>query len=189
MLVARAISRWLVGPRGRPGCLTGPALARGMVVSGLVLWQAVSVLRVYPAFLAYFNEAIGGPAHGAQYVVDSNLDWGQDLRRLRASLEGRQITPVAVEYFGGGSPAYELGPRSIPWWSAKGPYPGWLAVSATILKSAQGRWDPALGWQPEEACAWLRGHTPVATIGYSIWVFDLRHPKEEPPAPGSSRRR
>jgi Dolichyl-phosphate-mannose-protein mannosyltransferase len=187
MLVARAVSRWLAALRGRPGWPTGPGLARAVAVAGLVLWQAVSVVRVYPAFLAYFNEAIGGPAQGARYVVDSNLDWGQDLRRLRAFVEAHHIEQIAVDYFGGGSPAYELGPRSIPWWSAKGPYPGWLAVSATILQSAQGRWDPALGWQPEEAYAWLRGRTPVATIGYSIWVFDLRAPEEEPRAPTSSR--
>jgi Dolichyl-phosphate-mannose-protein mannosyltransferase len=189
MLVARAISRWLVGPHGRPGWPTGPALARGMVVAGLVLWQVVSVVRVYPSFLAYFNEVAGGPAGGGRYVVDSNLDWGQDLRRLRTFVEAHHLAQIAVDYFGGGSPAYELGTQSIPWWSAKGPYPGWLAVSATILQSAQGRWDPALGWQPEEAYAWLRGHAPVATIGYSIWVFDLRHLAEEPHGPGPSRHR
>ena len=189
MLVARAISRWLVGPRGRPGWPTGPALARGLVVTGLVLWQVVSVVRVYPSFLAYFNEVAGGPAGGVRHVVDSNLDWGQDLRRLRTFVEAHHLDQIAVDYFGGGSPAYELGTRSLPWWSAKGLYPGWLAVSATILKSAQGRWDPALGWQPEEAYAWLRGHAPVATIGYSIRVFDLRDLAEEPHGPGSSRRR
>jgi hypothetical protein len=65
MLVARAISRWLAGPRGRPGWPTGPALAQGLVVTGLVLWQVVSVVRVYPSFLAYFNEVAGGPAGGS----------------------------------------------------------------------------------------------------------------------------
>jgi len=47
----------------------------------------VSVVRVYLSFLAYFNKVIGGPDGGARYVVDSNLDWGQDLRRLGTFVE------------------------------------------------------------------------------------------------------
>jgi hypothetical protein len=53
----------------------------------LLLWQGVSVVRVYLSFLAYFNKVIGGPDGGARYVVDSNLDWGQDLRRLGTFVE------------------------------------------------------------------------------------------------------
>jgi hypothetical protein len=42
---------------------------------------------------------------------------------------------------------------------------------------AQGHWHPALGWQPEDAYAWWQGYMPAATIGSSIWVFDLRRPR------------
>jgi hypothetical protein len=70
--------------------------------------------------------------------------------------------------------------KAVPWWSAKSPPPGWLAVSATVLQMAQGHWHPALGWQPEDAYAWWQGHVPAATIGYSIWVFDLRRPRTPP---------
>lgn len=38
---------------------------------------------VYPHYLAYFNELAGGPRNGYQSLVDSNLDWGQDLKELR----------------------------------------------------------------------------------------------------------
>jgi hypothetical protein len=64
-------------------------------------------------------------------------------------------------------------------WSAKGPPPDWLAVSATVLQMAQGHWHPALGWQPEDTYMWLQGYVPVATTGYSIWVFDRRLPRAE----------
>jgi hypothetical protein len=149
----------------------------------LLLWQGVSVVRVYLSFLAYFNEVIGGPDGGARYVVDSNLDWGQDLRRLGTFVEAQRIDAIAVDYFGTSVPQYELGERFIPWRSALGPYPGWLAVSATTLHLAQGQWDPALRQKPEEAYAWLRGQSPTAKIGYSIWVFDLRPSRGAFPAP------
>jgi hypothetical protein len=86
-------------------------------------------------------------------VVDSNLDCGQDLRRLGTFVEVQRIDAIAGDYFGTSSPQYELGERFIPWRSALRPYAGWLAVSATTLHIAQGRWDPALRQQPEEAYA------------------------------------
>jgi len=174
LLVARELSRWL--PHSPRPCW-GPLTSRGaklMVLIGLLVWQGVSVVRVYPAFLAYFNEAVGGPAGGAQYVVDSNLDWGQDVRRLRAFIDTHGLETIAVDYYGTSSPRHELGAPFVPWGSALGPYPGWLAVSATNLYEAQGRWDPALWHRAEDAYAWLQGKRPVTTIGYSIVVFDLR---------------
>jgi 4-amino-4-deoxy-L-arabinose transferase-like glycosyltransferase len=174
MLVARETSRWLAGPPASSLRVPRRSRAKGLVVALLLLWQAVSVGRLYPSFLAYFNETVGGPEGGAAYVVDSNLDWGQDLRRLRAFVDVHQIERIAVDYFGGGSPVYELGERYLPWESAKGPYAGWLAVSASLLRFAQGQWDPTLAHPAEDSYAWLQGHAPVAKIGYSIWVFDLR---------------
>jgi len=174
MLVSRQIGRWLEMAPGLSVRLLSLLSTRRVVVACLLLWQVVSVLRVYPSFLAYFNEAVGGPAGGARYVVDSNLDWGQDLRRLRAFVDTHQITQIGVDYFGGGSPGYELGEKFIPWESAKGPYPGWLAVSVSLLQFSQARWDPALEYPAADAYAWLQGKRPAAQIGHSIYVFDLR---------------
>ena len=52
------------------------------IFGAFALWQVVSVVSVFPHFLAYFNELAGGPDKGYLYAVDSNLDWGQDLKRL-----------------------------------------------------------------------------------------------------------
>jgi 4-amino-4-deoxy-L-arabinose transferase-like glycosyltransferase len=174
ILVARELCQWLKGVQ-QPFAMAGISPRVKWVVLALLLtWQCVSVLRVYPAFLAYFNEAVGGPEGGANYVVDSNLDWGQDLRRLRAFVEAHRIEKIAVDYFGWASGRDALGERFISWRSALGPYQGWLAVSASILKRAQGRWDSTVKYQPDAAYEWLQGRAPVATIGYSIFVFDLR---------------
>jgi 4-amino-4-deoxy-L-arabinose transferase-like glycosyltransferase len=174
MLVARETCRWL-RVRGMTAFGASPAVcARGIGVAALLIWQGFSVVTVSPSFLAYFNEAVGGPEYGARYVVDSNLDWGQDLRRLRRFVDAQGIDRITVDYFGTSSARYELGEKLVPWRSALGPYEGWLAVSATVLKVAQARWETQLGHKAEDSYRWLEGKKPVAKIGYSIFVFDLR---------------
>jgi hypothetical protein len=64
ILVGHTIGRWinpLPGTAARP---TGQPLVRSTVVAVVRRWQVISVLRVYPSFLAYFHEAVGGPAGG-----------------------------------------------------------------------------------------------------------------------------
>ena len=43
--------------------------------------------RVHPHYLAYFNEPAGGPRDGYRRLVDSSLDWGQDLTGLSDWME------------------------------------------------------------------------------------------------------
>ena len=53
----------------------------------LMLWYALSSLSVFPYYLTHFNELVGGPKNGYLYATDSNLDWGQDLKRLNNWIE------------------------------------------------------------------------------------------------------
>jgi 4-amino-4-deoxy-L-arabinose transferase-like glycosyltransferase len=174
MLVSREVCRWLRARRRTAFKAASILCPRGSGVVVLLLWYCISVVLVYPSFLAYFNEAVGGPEQGGRFVVDSNLDWGQDLRRLRRFVDAQGIGRIAVNYFGTSSDRYELGEKLIPWRSALGPYEGWLAVSATVLKVAQARWEPQFGHKVEDSYLWLEGEKPVAKIGYSIFVFDRR---------------
>jgi hypothetical protein len=62
---------------------------------------------VYPHYLAYFNELAGGPPRGGESLVDSNLDWGQDLKGLKSWLDERHISkPIYLCYFGMADPRY-----------------------------------------------------------------------------------
>jgi hypothetical protein len=45
--------------------------------------QALTFLWHGPHWLSYFNELAGGPKHGGEWVLDSNIDWGQDYFYLR----------------------------------------------------------------------------------------------------------
>jgi hypothetical protein len=144
----------------------------------LLLWQASSVLLIYPHFLAYFNELAGGPNHGYVYTVNSNLDWGQDLKRLKNWVEnppaGEEIDKIYVDYFGGGDAQYYLKEKFAPWSGTRDPeeFPkgNYLAVSATFLQGGRGK--PAPGFdQPTGYYQWLNNYQPVAKIGYSIFVY------------------
>lgn len=147
--------------------------SRYALITILLLWYALSTVFIFPSFLAYFNELAGGPKNGYKYVVDSNLDWGQDLKRLAQFAAANKINKIAVDYFGGGSPKYYLGDKFEPWNSSKGPYKGYFAVSATFLQNAQGNPTPGFIMKPEDTYSWLEGKKPIAMIGYSIFVYKL----------------
>jgi hypothetical protein len=70
----------------------------------------LAVVGVHPHYLAYFNALAGGPANGYRLLVDSSLDWGQDLSGLRDWLNehnaGPDRTRVYLSYFGSGQPEY-----------------------------------------------------------------------------------
>ena len=60
------------------------AWALATVAVGLLLLSfAIDSVRIGPHYLAYFNAVAGGPASGYRHLVDSSLDWGQDLPGLK----------------------------------------------------------------------------------------------------------
>ncbi|HEY4303512.1 MAG TPA: glycosyltransferase family 39 protein [Gemmatimonadaceae bacterium] len=91
-------------PRGRRALA-----AAGVVV--LLLWHAGESLAIAPHYLAYFNEISGGPSQGYRHLIDSSLDWGQDLPGLKRwldqqGLQGANHLPVYLSYFGTALPGY-----------------------------------------------------------------------------------
>ncbi len=146
------------------------------ILSLLFAWQAYSVLYVFPHFLTYFNEAVGGAKNGYKYVVDSNFDWGQDMKRLDIWLEENNINKVYLDYFGGSDAKYHLGDKYMPWWGQRSqeelPNGSYLAISATLLQG--GRGEPAKGFnQPTGYYRWLNNYEPVGIIGNSIFVYKI----------------
>ncbi len=160
LLLAGQLKRWFetASPRLR--------LAGGALTTALLLWYIVSSLSVFPHFLAHFNELAGGANGGYRYAVDSNLDWGQDLRRLKKFVDENKIDHIKVDYFGGGDVKYYLADRAEIWHADNGPTTGWLAVSASFLQTSR-----AYPWASYE---WLYKHEPVEKIGYSIFVYDIK---------------
>jgi hypothetical protein len=165
--------------RGRQGV----ALA---AVGISVVWLIVNAAMIFPHHLSFFNELAGGPANADRYLVDANLDWGQDLPALRALMEERELDFVHLGYFGTAVP----GAYGIHYWPAPGflrfvggsesmafntytPDPGWYAISRTSLR--QG-----MVLDHYDLYAFFRSQIPEARAGYSI---DLYHVSYDPATP------
>ncbi len=112
-------------------------------VAGLALWHAGESLRARPHYLAYFNQLVGGSENGWRHLVDSSLDWGQDLPGLKRWLDTHSRGErVFLSYFGTGDPAYEgIAATMLPVlpevgaprrWHAL--TPGAYAIGATMLQ-------------------------------------------------------
>jgi hypothetical protein len=163
-----------------------PAWLRQRALPALLILYAGVALWLHPHYLAYFNLLAGGPQGGYRYLVDSNLDWGQDLKLLKAYLGDLGIDEtdgIWLGYFGTADPAYygiryrslfKSGSSDIVRdFAPMNPAPGWYAISATVL---QGPFSP----EPD-VFDWFRRHEPVAKIGYSIFVYQVA-PDPDPPA-------
>ncbi len=144
-----------------------------LMLGVLIFGYAFSSLSIFPYYLTYFNELAGGSENGYKYVTDSNLDWGQDLKRLAKWVDEQGIEKIKVDYFGGGTVEYYLGDKFEGWWADRNPEEAknsWLAISATFLQ--QNRATPTKGWsQPTDHYLWLNQYEPVTVIGNSIFVY------------------
>jgi 4-amino-4-deoxy-L-arabinose transferase-like glycosyltransferase len=146
-------------------------------IGGTLLLIAGSVLRVAPHQLAYFNELVGGPENGYRYLSDSNLDWGQDLKGVKAYMDKENLEVIYLSYFGSASPSYygiryQHAPGSWLWeWPprrekiSRPERREILAISVYNLQDVASPDDPLYRW------LWTR--TPIAKIGYSIFIYDL----------------
>lgn len=145
------------------------------LVGILIAWYIFSSLSVFPNYLSYFNEIGGGPENGYKNVVDSNYDWGQDLKRLRTFVEEKNIKKIYIDYFGGGNPEYYLGDKYIPLrpLELKKEPKGWIAVSVNQLQSGLGNPEPGFNY-PTGYYKWLEKYEPVAKAGNSIFIYYLK---------------
>lgn len=143
-----------------------------LVLLLLLVVHLVSVFRVSPHYLSYFNEFAGGAANGYRYLIDSNIDWGQDLPSLKKFMADHAIAKIQLAYFGHGLPElyginYE--PLSLP---AK---PGYVAISVSLLQGQPYLLTYTKPLQFAEAGQYLalKQLRPVGRAGYSILIYKI----------------
>ena len=151
---------------------------KSYLLSIFALWYAISTTHNHPHHLAYFNELIGGPAQGYRYLVDSNLDWGQDLKGLKAYMDEKGIERIKLSYFGAVDPRlYDLDYEWLPSFTlpnfgtrpAELPTTGTIAISATNLV---GVYMDMYG-EGTDLYTWLQAQQPAARIGHSIFIYEI----------------
>jgi hypothetical protein len=151
----------------------------------LCAWLAAASLWIHPHYLAYFNEIAGGPSRGHRFLLDSNIDWGQDLATLGEYLAERGSPPVWLAYFGVEKPEV-YGIRSRPLRGCRS-VTGLVAISTNVR---DGLYKPHghLGAAKPGCYDWLDDYEPVAHVGYSIFVYEIpRAPSVRPDSKNPGR--
>ena len=132
--------------------------------------QAAEIARVSPHYTAFFNVLAGGPENGHRYLLDSNLDWGQDLKKLKHWMAGERLEKVCLSYFGTADPTYYRVFDS--WLPGSDPVEPDCVAAVSVTNLYDVYFDP-----PRHQ--WLRARKPVTTVGHSIWIFDLRKQRSD----------
>lgn len=141
------------------------AWARWALGAGLA-WLVVSVAAAHPDYLAYFNALAGSKPEAV--LVDSDLDWGQDMKRLGNRLRELGAREVAFDPFIVAHLESVHGfPRIVPL-DPGGPRVGWNAVSLTVLKLDRfGLREKA----PPGAKFWPDLMKPVERVGSGVLLY------------------
>jgi len=165
----------------KPGFFRKTWFLRALWVA-LWTWYVVGTVRIFPHYLAYFNELVGGPRNGYRYLVDSNLDWGQGFKTLKKDLDHLDVHPplrLGHTWYAGPE-LYGIQYEPLPplvndvstFFSPRfDPSPGTYVLGATLLQ---------LGYGDLEQYEWFKHHTPLAQPGYGLFVY--RVDPHQPPA-------
>jgi hypothetical protein len=140
----------------RPVAIVGSAF-----LAGLLGWQVSTLWSANPDYLPYFNEAV---THPERVLVDSDLDWGQDLRRLEQRAAEIKIPRLNLAYRGTAVLAREALPPYVvmpPWQPAT----GWVAISWLAKVH-----DP-------KGYAWLDAYHPVERVGKTLELYYIPQPR------------
>ena len=128
----------------------------------LVAWIVVNSVLAHPDYLAWFNELARD--HPERILIDSNLDWGQDILRLRRVMRDEHVSAF-TEFLFTSADLDRLGFPPHQKYAIGQPARGWIAISETPYQMMGG--DESLAWSA------LSGK-PFRRVGKSIRLYDLR---------------
>jgi len=146
-------------------------------VATLLIFAAASSLHAFPDYLAYSNEAFGGPSQSYHLVAGANGDWAQSLKWVKSYLDRNHVSDCWFDYT---DPDVDPKYYGIPCrplltaWVPRG-YPilgqvpptisGTVLISATELAGRQ--------WGPDtlNPYAQFRGLQPDAKLGNVVLVY------------------
>jgi hypothetical protein len=138
---------------------SGPRVLQAAAVT-LMAGHVLASSAAHPDHLAYFNALARGRPE--EVLVDSDLDWGQDVKRLAAAVQARGIREITA-CRAGSVPLSVYAPevrevRACP----DQPVLGWFAVGVSDLQAYH-----------RDALGWLARERPVAQVGPSIRLYHV----------------
>jgi len=156
-------------------------IAARAALGAAALWALAIPFTAAPDYFPWFNALAG--RHPERVLIDSDLDWEQDLLRLERELATRHVDRVSIAYFG----ASDICRHALPpmtWLRPREPARGWIAISETFRHGLDGSYyrngDPCdrsqlvATFTPDtQQYAWLDAYQPVARVGASILLYDI----------------
>lgn len=128
----------------------------------LIITIVTASASAHPDYLSYFNLVAKDRPY--DYLLDSNLDWGQHLDILSDRLEEMQVDELSIAYFGTANEAmHNMPPSKDLTREMPQEVSGWVAVSAYYLYT-----NPQF--------AWLRSHTPQENVRNTIFLYHFPEP-------------
>ncbi|MCG8545463.1 MAG: glycosyltransferase family 39 protein [Alphaproteobacteria bacterium] len=140
-----------------------PNLGTKIGVALLLIWFLATSWLAHPAYLSYFNE-MAGP-HPEEILVDSDLDWGQDVGRLAEELKSRNIDSVSLALFTSADMRNFAWPDRTRIIAPADRPTGWVAASIYLIKV--------------RGYGWLEAYKPASTIGNSIRLYFVPKASQE----------
>jgi hypothetical protein len=142
------------------------------VAAALLLLYPLSALLATPDTISYFNllDLFAG-GRGDRILLDSNIDWGQGLKRVRRAMDRAGLEEIGLAYFGHVDPAL----YGIRWHFPDPRRPGPAAVSANFVHGypyatfAGGHMTPV----PPGAFSWIERYPRWADLGGGIFLYEI----------------
>ncbi len=150
------------------------------VIAVLVIWYLFASVAIYPDHLAYFNECAGGAVNGYRYLDDSNLEWGQDFRRMMEYIKENDIRdawfltwpqpwPIGTQSYYGAH-AKNIDTEGVDSLLGRPPDPGTYFISMHFLV----RLKLHAQLTGNSYFDWLHLYDPVDRIGHSFLVYRFK---------------
>ncbi|HEY2093558.1 MAG TPA: glycosyltransferase family 39 protein [Thermoanaerobaculia bacterium] len=133
---------------------------RRIIIAALLAWHLVASTLAHPDYFPYFNEIAA--RHPQRFLVDSNLDWGQDLLRLARYCRKHHINALAYTLFSPSDPNRIGLPQQVDIdWRTPPKVPA--ALSESTIALARADWPFAYSWADA---------LPYVRVGKSIRVYN-----------------
>ena len=172
IFAARVLVPWIEALAPRPRAIAAAA------VGLLIAINVASVARARPQLMAYFNPLAGHePGHA---LIDSDLDWGQDMLLLKRELAARGVSEVHYGLFAIVNPCDSAMPKMLPLEPGR-PAPGWIVLSEQFYRSGlhfsfrRESCAPGASYQfhvdPVDAFDWIKAFEPVVRVGASLRLY------------------